>query len=130
MIELDTILTHASYTIGAGAFWGQFFLVFLLGSGIVTFPISCLITWADRPQPTDGGGFKKKKDLLIKKLDYQLKLGREVYNDKILAEANYYTETKYVDRFKQSIGFAETSNNQHKFETNCILIENEFRKLL
>ena len=66
----------------------------------MTFPISCLITWADRPTPTDSGGFKKRKDLLIKKLDHQLKVGREVYNEKILAEANFYTETKFIDRVK------------------------------
>ena len=58
-ITLHTYLEHASYTIGAGAFWGQFFLVFFLGSGLVTFPQSCFITWADRPKPSDNGGFKK-----------------------------------------------------------------------
>lgn len=37
-ITLHTTLQHASYCIGAGAFWGQFFLIFFLGSGMITFP--------------------------------------------------------------------------------------------
>jgi|TARA_B110000285_G_C15089300_1_gene598128 hypothetical protein len=112
MVQIHTILEHASYTIGAGAFWGQFFLIWFLGSGLITFPISCLITWADRPQPTDEGGFKKKKDMLIKKLDHLLKKGREAYNEKVVAEANYNErELKFTDRIKYCIGFTENSKN-------------------
>ena len=131
LIEIHTILEHASYTIGAGAFWGQFFLIWFLGSGLVTFPISCFITWADRPKPSNEGDFKKKKDMLIKKLDHLLKKGREAYNERVVAEADYTSkELKFKDRVKYFIGFTESSKNQHQFETNCILVENEYRKLV
>lgn len=69
--------------------------------------------------------------MIIKKLDHLLKQGRKVYNEKVMTEANLYKEdTKFKDKIKYTIGFAKTSSDQHQFETNCILIENEFRKLV
>jgi hypothetical protein len=48
--------------------------------------------------------------MLIKKLDHLLKKGREAYNDKVIAEANYNErELKFVDRIKYCIGFTENS---------------------
>lgn len=65
-LVLDTQLTFAAYTIGAGAFWGSFLFVFFAGTGLVAIPFTHIIAWADRPVAMNESEFKKKKDGLVK----------------------------------------------------------------
>lgn len=80
---VDMQLTFAQYTIGAGAFWGHFLLVFFLGTGLISIPFTNIFTWLDQPKPMNESQFKKEKDELARKVDFLLKDGRKIYDDKI-----------------------------------------------
>ena len=54
-IKLHTEISFAAFTIGHGAFWGQIFLVFFLGTGLVSFPFSYILSYVDRPIPMNEG---------------------------------------------------------------------------
>lgn len=68
---------------GAGAFWGSFFLLFYLGTGMSSLTFDFLFAWADRPKPMNESQFKKEKDILSRKVDYMLKEGKKIYDDRI-----------------------------------------------
>jgi hypothetical protein len=80
-------LSFAVYTIGSATFWGQFLLVFFLGTGLVAIPLDFITTWADRPIPMTESQFKKEKDMLSKQVDYLLKEGKKIYEDKLKLDA-------------------------------------------
>mmetsp|Transcript_14819 Transcript_14819/g.25201 ORF Transcript_14819/g.25201 Transcript_14819/m.25201 type:complete len:282 (-) Transcript_14819:35-880(-) len=80
-------LTFPMYTIGAGAFWGQFLLVFFMGTGLVSIPFGFITAWADRPRPMDESKFKQEKDMLAKQVDYMLKDGKKIYEEKLKLDA-------------------------------------------
>ena len=48
-VSLEPRLTFPAYTAGAAAFFGSFFLVFYIGTGFSSVPLSFLVAWADRP---------------------------------------------------------------------------------
>lgn len=76
-------LTFAAYTIGAGAFWGSFFLVFFMGTGFIAIPFENMVAFMDRPRPVkDAEQFKSYKDKLAKNIDYLLKEGKKIYSKK------------------------------------------------
>ena len=88
-ITLHTQITFQAYCIGAGAFWGQFIFMFFFGTGIISIPLSNIIAWADRPRPMTEGEFKKEKDRMAKQVDYLLKSGRKLYDEKTAMDAKY-----------------------------------------
>ena len=62
--KLTTRLTFPAYTMGIAAFVGSFFLVFYLGSGFVSLPLSYLMSFVDRPKMPSKQTWNKEKDKL------------------------------------------------------------------
>lgn len=128
-LTLETTLTFAAYTIGAIAFWGSFIFCFFLATGLVAVPFNQIIQWADRPKPLiDAGEFKKEKERVAKQIEWVLKSGKEIYEEKLdldnkLENGNWLTSVKL---FMQS---RKSNVAQHEFEVNCMIIEKEFTKL-
>jgi hypothetical protein len=86
-----------------------------------------MIAWADRPQPMNEGEFKKEKDRLAKQVDYLLKAGRRLYDDRLALDAKPVSGlTQRYSKMKEN---RANQKSQQEFECNCILIENDFRKL-
>ena len=48
-LYLQTQITFPAYTMGMAAFVGSFFLVFYLGFGFFSLPLSFIISFLDRP---------------------------------------------------------------------------------
>lgn len=63
--------------------------MFFFGTGIISIPLSNIIAWADRPRPMTEGEFKKEKDRMAKQVDYLLKSGRKLYDEKTAMDAKY-----------------------------------------
>ena len=99
-LTIDTTLTFAAYTIGAVAFWGSFIFLFFLSTGLVAVPFNQIIQWADSPKPMkDVGEFKKEKERVAKQIDWVLKSGKEIYEQKLaldeeLEKGNWMTAIK------------------------------------
>ena len=100
-LTLHTQITFQAYCIGAGAFWGQFIFVFFFGTGIISVPFSNIIAWADRPKPMTEGEFKKEKDRLAKQVDYLLKTGRRLYDEKLQIDEKYGSIRGIMSKYSQ-----------------------------
>lgn len=76
----------------------------------------------------DVGEFKKEKERVAKQIDWVLKSGKDIYEQKLslddkLEKGNWMTAVKLW-------GQQRTANiQQHEFEVNCMIIEKEFTKL-
>ena len=82
-------LTFPAYTIGAAAFWGQFLLVFFIGTGFISIPFSYIVSWIERPIPMNEHQFKTDKDTLAKQIDLLLKKGKSIYEEKLKLDSSW-----------------------------------------
>ena len=82
-VFLTPQLTFPAYTAGAAAFFGSFFLIFYLGTGFTSGPLSFLVAWADRPERMREDEFKRKKESLAHTIEKQLKKGKDIYKRRI-----------------------------------------------
>jgi len=128
--HIETQLTFAAYCIGAFAFWGSFMWVFFFGMGLVAIPFSNIIAYLDRPKPMKEDEFKKKKDELTKKIEFMLAKGRTLYEAKMKLDDDKAKKTGDASNvFKAMRKGRALEKQQHEFEANCIIVENEFRVL-
>lgn len=75
------------------------------------------------------GEFKKEKDRLAKQVDYLLKTGRKLYDEKTTMDSKYASSRGLFSKYSQMKETRKNQQSQQEFEANCILIESDFRKL-
>lgn len=82
-VTISPQLTFPAYTAGAAAFFGSFFLVFFIGTGFTSIPLSYLVGFADRPKKLGEDEYRRKKEELAHTIDKQLARGRDLYKRRL-----------------------------------------------
>ena len=82
-LYVSTRLTFPAYTMGMAAFIGSFFMVFYLGSGFVSLPLSFIVSFVDRPKNPAKQGWEIEKGQLQRQITTLLEKGKKLHKDRL-----------------------------------------------
>jgi len=103
-------------------FIGWMILCFFLPTGMWGIPFDWIGAWAQRPIVMDEGTFKVAKGELADKVQLLMNEGKSLNEQKKKVEEERWSCNKWGTQRK-------LNNEQHKFETNCMIAEREFERL-